>query len=245
MFRLFFSVALIMITFCSFGQGTIIFNKKYHWVNIYTKMPYLSVEEKDRMTMAWGKETDNKGENYKLTFTKDSSTYIIMEKEDNFGYSWEDGEDDLFIRDLKSKKTKDVRNLFGKNLLLEDDTPKYKWKILNELKDVAGYVCMKAETIDTVNNIPITAWFTDKLPISTGPEGFSGLPGMILALDYNTDDINIVATRVEVSTEKVRLPIPKKIKGKKMSYADYNAKKKKHIQLSITGRRNPYWEIRY
>jgi GLPGLI family protein len=80
--------------------------------------------------------------------------------------------------------------------------PKYKWKILNELKDIEGYVCMKAETKDTVNNVVIHAWFTDKIPVMSGPEGFSGLPGMILALDFNDDDVNIVATKVDMAPQK-------------------------------------------
>ena len=234
---------------CSFllssQSGTITFNRKYHWVNIASKIPYLSQEEKDRMKLTWGKDDENKGEDFLLTFNADGIVYAQIEKEDNYGYSWGQ-EDDIFIRDHKTKTTKDIRILLGKKYVVEDVIPKYKWKILNELKEVAGYVCMKAETKDTVNNIVIHAWFTDKIPEISGPEGFAGLPGMILALDFNDDDINIVATNVDLVSDKpVILPIPKKIKGKSIQYSEYNARKKKHIQLSVAGRRNPYWEMRY
>jgi hypothetical protein len=37
-------------------EGTITFNRKYHWVNIVTKMPFLSQEEKDRIKLTWGNE---------------------------------------------------------------------------------------------------------------------------------------------------------------------------------------------
>lgn len=226
--------------------GTITFNQKYNWSNIVTKMPYLSLEEKDRIKLTWGNEDDdNKGDDYILTFNVEGNIYQRKEKEDNYGYSWGE-EDDILIRDAKSKTTKDIRILLGKKYLIEDETPRYRWKILNELKDVAGFVCMKAETKDTVNDIVIHAWFTDKIPYMIGPEGFTGLPGMILALDFNIDDINIIATKVQLETEKpVTLPLPQKIKGKKILYHEYNSRKKKHIALSIAGRRNPFWDVRY
>ncbi|MBK8055857.1 MAG: GLPGLI family protein [Saprospiraceae bacterium] len=226
-------------------EGTITFNRKYHWVNIVTKMPFLSQEEKDRIKLSWGNESENKGEDFILTFNKEGSTYIRKEKTENYGYSW-DEEEDIFIRDHIGKKTKDIRILLGKKYIIEDEIPKMKWKILNELKDIEGYVCMKAETKDTVNNVVIHAWFTDKIPVMSGPEGFSGLPGMILALDFNDDDVNIVATKVDMAPQKpVVLPIPQKIKGKSILYAEFYSRKKKHINLSVQGRRNPYWDVRY
>ena len=241
-FWLFF---LLTNTLVSGQEGTITFNRKYHWVNIVSKMPYLSLEEKDRIKLSWGNDSENKGEDFILTFNKEGSTYIRKEKTENYGYSW-DEEEDIFIRDHIGKKTKDIRILLGKKYIIEDDIPKFKWKILNELKDVEGYVCMKAETKDTVNNVIIHAWFTDKIPVMSGPEGFSGLPGMILALDFNDDDVNIVATKVDMAPQKpVVLPIPKKIKGKSILYAEFYSRKKKHINLSVQGRRNPYWDVRY
>ena len=239
---------LLTNTLVSGQEGTITFNRKYHWVNIVSKMPYLSLEEKDRIKLTWGNDSENKGEDFILTFNKEGSTYIRKEKTENYGYSW-DEEEDIFIRDYIGKKTKDIRILLGKKYIIEDDIPKLKWKILNELKDIEGYVCMKAETKDTVNNVVIHAWFTDKIPVMSGPEGFSGLPGMILALDFNDDDVNIVATKVDMAPQKpqkpVVLPIPKKIKGKSILYAEFYSRKKKHINLSVQGRRNPYWDVRY
>lgn len=237
-------MCLYLLTYAQ--GGTITYNQKYNWLNIMGKLPYLSQEEKDRMKMVYGKNDDgDKGDDYILTFNDEGNIYQRKEKEDNYGYSWGE-EDDILIRDTKNRTTKDIRILLGKKYLIEDEIPKYRWKILNELKDVAGYVCMKAETRDTVNNIHIYAWFTDKIPYLVGPEGFTGLPGTILALDFNDDDINITATKVQIEKENVvTLPIPKKIKGKKITYEEYFSRKKKHITLSVAGRRNPYWEVRY
>lgn len=237
---------MVFVVLNSYGQGGIItYNKKYYWANIASKMPYISAEERDRIRLTWGSDdSDYKGTDYLLTFNTDGSVYKIKEKEENYGYSW--GEDeDIFIRNFETRTTSDQRELLGKLYLIEEEIPRFKWKILNELKEVAGYVCMKAETRDTVYDIVITAWFTDKIQFSGGPEGFGGLPGAILELNYNNDDMFIVASKVELSDDQTKLPLPKKLKGKKLTYQEYNSKKKKHITLSIAGRRNPYWELRY
>ncbi|MBK9581674.1 MAG: hypothetical protein IPO48_07185 [Saprospiraceae bacterium] len=68
--------------------------------------------------------------------------------------------------------------MVGKLYIIEGDIPKYKWKILNELKDVAGYVCMKAETIDTGIISQSQLGKIDKIKVLSGPEGFGGLPGV-------------------------------------------------------------------
>ena len=226
------------------GQsGKITFNKKVSWLNIITKLPYLSQEEKDRTMLTWGKDT-NKGQDFILTYVDSMSIYLEKESDENFGYNWSD-DPDIIMRNHSAKTTKDIRFLLGKKYLIEDDMPKYKWKILNELKDVAGYVCMKAETRDTVNNVVVEAWFTDKIPFRGGPEGYSGLPGMILELNMNVDDVRVVATKVEFSETSIELPVPKKMKGKATTYHDYNQKKMKHIKLSVEGKRNPYWAVPY
>ncbi len=226
------------------GQsGKITFNKKVSWLNIITKLPYLSQEEKDRTMLTWGKDT-NKGQDFILTYVDSMSIYLEKESDENFGYNWSD-DPDIIMRNHSAKTTKDIRFLLGKKYLIEDDMPKYKWKILNELKDVAGYVCMKAETRDTVNNVVVEAWFTDKIPFRGGPEGYSGLPGMILELNMNVDDVRVVATKVEFSETSIELPVPKKMKGKATTYQDYNQKKMKHIKLSVEGKRNPYWAVPY
>lgn len=225
-------------------SGKITYYRQYNWSNIATKMPFLSQEERDRILLTWGNDDGTyKGEPYVLTFNSEGSVYKAVENEENHGYSW--GEDeDVFVRYAADKKTRDERELLGKLWILEGEMPKYKWKMLNELKEIAGYVCMKAETRDTVLNITITAWYTDKIKAISGPEGFSGLPGMILALAYNQDDVTIEASKIELM-DIPELPVPKPKKGKKTTYEDYNARRKKHVTQSIEGKRNPFWEIRY
>jgi len=241
------TILFLMIGISLLGQmpeGKITYNRKTDWISIMSKLPYISQEEVDRVTLTWGNE-DNKGRNFDLSFKNNKSVYTYgkEEKTDNT-YSWK--KDVLvLIRDYNSKNIKDLREDLGTKFLIEDDLPKTKWKILNEIKEVEGYLCMKAETTNELKDQTIHAWFTDAIPFSGGPEGYGGLPGIILELDINDGDAIITATKVDLETAVEKLPIPKKMKGKKTNQADHNSKLEKFIAQSIEGQKNPYWRIRY
>lgn len=224
-------------------SGTIEFDRKMNWINVMSKLPYMTKEEIDRNRLTWGKMEGN-GQPYILHFNQNNSLYTYAEQENEYGYSWRQ-DDYVIIRDYENKTVHDKVDFLGKTYILNEDTPRMKWKILNEIKEVAGYLCMKAETYDPVKDIKIHAWFSDEIPVYGGPEGFSGLPGMILGLTFNDDDMIIEATKVNFTEEPVELPVPKKMKGKKITIEELNAKKKKYIVETIEGRKNPYWQMRY
>jgi GLPGLI family protein len=224
-------------------NGVVEYNRKVNWVEIVTSMPYLSQEEKDRARLTRGNDKGN-GQPFQLFINNGKSVYVEKEEVSEYGYSWRK-EKYLVIRDYKNKMIQDQVELLGKTYVIEEDAPRIKWKILNEIKEVAGYLCMKAETIDTVNDRIVHAWFTDQIPVYGGPEGYYGLPGLILALDYNDGEATITATKVTENSEPVELPIPKRIKGKKITQEEFNQKKEEHIADSIEGRKNPYWYMRY
>jgi len=225
-------------------QGKITYNRKTDWVSIMSKLPYLSQEEIDRMSMTWGNNDDNKGSNYELFFKNNKSLYTYKEEQSEYGYSWKKGAF-VLIRDHKNKTIKDHKEEIGTTFVVEDDLKKIKWKILNEIKEIEGYLCMKAETTNEIKGQTIHAWFTDAIPMSGGPEGYYGLPGMILELDINEGDALITATDVDLESPVEKLPIPKKMKGKKSDIASLNVRVEKFIKESIEGQKNPYWRIRY
>lgn len=226
------------------AEGMITYNRKTDWISIMSKLSYLSSEEVDRMRLTWGSNDDNKGRNYELYFKNDKTVYTYKEEESESGYSWRKSEY-LLIRDYKGKKIKDIKEDLGVKFLVEDEMPKTRWKILNEIKEIEGYLCMKAETKDTIKNQTIHAWFSDAIAFNGGPEGYGGLPGMILELDINDGDAVITATKVDLETPLEKLPIPKKMKGKKVDTAKLNDMIAEFIDESIEGQKNPYWRIRY
>jgi GLPGLI family protein len=225
-------------------QGIVTYNRKVNWITIMSNLPYMTSEEIDRNKLTWGDNSKNKGTNFELFFKKQKSLYTYKPEKSERGYS-RNGDKFVLIRDYKNKTTQDLVETLGKTYKIEDDAPKYRWKILNEIREIEGFLCMKAETTDTIKDQVIHAWFTDKIPFYGGPEGFGGLPGLILEIDINNGSSLITATNIDLETAEVKLPIPKKMKGKEITYTELNKKLSKYIKDSIEGEKNPYWRVRY
>ncbi len=136
-------------------------------------------------------------------------------------------------------------HIASKVYLIEDSLQVPNWKILNDIKDVAGHICMKAMIQDTVKNQKIIAWFAQDIPVSAGPERLYGLPGLILALDINDGAVTVEASRIESKKLTTELDLPKKQKGKKINEIAYQEMLRKFIQEKIKEERNPFWIIRY
>jgi len=225
-------------------QGIVSYNRKVDWIAIMSKLPFMTSEEIDRNKLTWGSNSKNKGTNFELYFKQHKSLYTYKKEKSERGYNRKNDKF-ILIRDTKNKTTNDLVETLGKTYKIEDDAPKYRWKILNEIKEINGYLCMKAETRDEMKDQTIHAWFTDKIPFYGGPEGFGGLPGLILEIDINNGSSLITATDIDLEVAEVKLPIPKKMKGKEISYEELNKKLAKFIKNSIEGEKNPYWRVRY
>lgn len=57
-----------------------------------------------------------------------------------------------------------------------------EWTITKESKVIDGYTCYLA-TINKLGDKKIKAWYAPKIPISHGPRGFNGLPGLIMEIE--------------------------------------------------------------
>ncbi len=239
-----------ILFFCSDGiaqavNGVITYNRKTDWVSIMTKLPWMAEEDINRAKLNFASWDKGEGTNYLLHFNSNESLYIKKEEEESDGgYSWSDSKFAL-QRNYKTGKVYDWIETLGKKYIIKDELPKYKWKILNEIREIEGYLCMKAETTDSIKNQTIHAWYTDAIPFNGGPEGFGGLPGTILELNINEGDAIITATNIDLTLPDGKLPAPKKIKGKEIDLLGYTALLQKYINESIDGKRNPYWRIRY
>ena len=238
---LFFAVA--SVSEAQMVEGKVTYNRKVDWISIMENLPYMTKEEIDRNRLTWGSR-DSKGRNYLLEFKNDKSLYTYKEEESEGGYS-RSKEKYIIVRDYQANQTNDWREFLGKKYRIQEEIPKHRWKILNEIREIDGYLCMKAETKDTIKDQVIHAWFADGIPFSGGPEGFGGLPGLILELDINDGEVLITATDVSGDSWDGKLSIPKKMKGKEITYAELDEKTKSYIDDSIEGKKNPYWRIRY
>lgn len=124
------------------------------------------------------------------------------------------------------------KEIFGKKFLIEDDLPKFHWKITNETKKIGQYTAVKAEHLQltqrvalSVNNSDqtpkmitdttlMTAWYAPEIPVSQGPSGTWGLPGLILELKNGS--ITYLCTKVVLNpTTPVTIHVPNK--GKRIT----------------------------
>ena len=244
LFKILFTIIIGSISLSSsaqFERSEIKYERKIFYSKMIKSLSYLSEEEKTRQMLVRGKD-EGRSQNYKLQVDPSTSLYTYGETENEYSWSWKQDEF-LLIHNIELNKIEQQRVIAGKLLVVEDDAPKTKWKIHNEIRQVADYLCMKAVTQDTIKGQEITAWFTTEIPISSGPEGLSGLPGLILMVEINDGTMVLEATEIKIMEGEIERP--KKIKGKKLDLEAYDIMLEEFFVQSIERKRNPYWYMRY
>lgn len=227
-------------------EGHIRYLIVHNWAKKMAAVDYISQQRKDESAYMWGKEEWKLFS--ELYFNKDASKYTDSEERveaEDMGYSWRK---DAYIirRDFARDSTHDVIELLGKVYLIDGVTSFPNWKIKNDLKEVAGHLCMNAFWEDTVKIQKITAWFALDIPVSAGPERFGGLPGLILELDVNDGAMIITADKLELMPLTKELDPPaKKVKGKLVTETEYLGVIKKHMEEKRKAEQPYFWGIRY
>jgi GLPGLI family protein len=124
----------------------------------------------------------------------------------------------VLYRDLDEDKVIESREFMGRTFLIKDEVNTQKWKLTGEKKTILHFDCQKAVLVDSTKNV--VAWFSTDIPVSSGPEAYNGLPGMILELDIDQGKRTYVATKAEIAPlEKDAIKAP--TKGKECTRADY------------------------
>ena len=112
--------------------------------------------------------------------------------------------------DLASKTSITQKTVFEELYLVKDSLRKINWKITDETREIAGYPCRRANAL-IMDSIYVVAFYTDKIPVSGGPESFTGLPGMILGVALPHDHLTWFATAVkDMPVAKAAFPMPTK-----------------------------------
>ena len=128
--------------------------------------------------------------------------------------------DNQFYVDIKKQKTIEKQEFMSRNFLIEDGVEASGWKLTGEQKSILDYSCQKAIKRDKEDK-EIIAWFTPAIPVSTGPVGYIGLPGLVLEVVTNNGDNTITAKSIELA-EVDKADISKPKKGKKVTREQYD-----------------------
>jgi GLPGLI family protein len=130
-----------------------------------------------------------------------------------------DAPKDKIYTNIRDGKTVEQRDFMTRKFLVSGDIAKSAWKMTGNQKTVLNYPCQEAVMIRDKDTT--TAWFTTAIPISAGPHGWSGLPGLILEATRNSD---ITITAQSVTPGPVEAGLIKEPKGgKKVTREEFRA----------------------
>lgn len=122
-----------------------------------------------------------------------------------------------------------------KNYAVYESFAVMKWKILDGEKKIKNYLCKKAQI--TFRGRTYTAWYAEKIPVSSGPWKFNGLPGLILSISdkeglykWEAKSITYPYKGKEIDFKKIAANNPK---FKSISYKDFDKKRIEAIQDKI------------
>jgi len=194
-------------------EGKIEYEKK---LNVYAQM------QDEREDDSWA-ELRKKGmpkfktTYFDLTFVSGKTLYKPgKENEDNNKLWQQPAEDNVIYNDMETGKTISQKKVFDQAFLIQDSIRKIKWKITDEMRNIAGFQCRRANAI-IMDSIYVVAFYTDEIVATGGPESFSGLPGMILGVALPHQHVTWFATKVmAIPTKPSDLIAP--TKGKKVNY---------------------------
>jgi GLPGLI family protein len=114
--------------------------------------------------------------------------------------------------DFKESKKIVQKNTGGTTYSITDDERQIQWKLTEEIREIAGYTCRRANAI-ILDSIYAVAFYCEKFPYQIGPESFAGLPGLILGISLPSEHISWFATKVTPMNEipKITAPTQKKV----------------------------------
>jgi GLPGLI family protein len=168
-----------------------------------------------------------------LYFDQDRSLfrYDALPKKDSIvengmiiGVIRSDSEGFPIYKDLKKRKsTYKYSGWAGKasKYIVEDTLPTINWSISpNETSDIKGYACQKAT--GEFGGRTYDVWFTEEIPVSTGPHRLWGLPGLILDAASRDGKVHFSFVGLRFSSEaKAKIVPPQQADGRFGSYAEF------------------------
>ncbi|WP_432412836.1 GLPGLI family protein [Rasiella sp. SM2506] len=155
--------------------------------------PDLSAMEKRMMSYSLSAQIEAQKSTYSLEIDKKQSYFYVNE----FLFSEFNGKSinelakvnaykGSFYQNSNTKKVWEQHNSNKKIITYTFDF--FDWELSKETEKILGYTCYKASTqftdphpsgsADLVREI--TVWYTPEIPLNFGPQGYGGLPGLIL-----------------------------------------------------------------
>lgn len=162
-------------------------------------------------------------DSFQLTFDDSISFYEPLGNVSSFlnGVGVPMAEKNKVYMNLLSNRYSAEKNAYYEKRLINDTITKIRWKLTDEIREIAGFECRRANALIN-DSIYIVAFYTDAIKTKSGPELFQGLPGMILGVALPHYHVSYFATKVNLIPSSEKLTPPSFIKeGKKIKRIDY------------------------
>lgn len=85
----------------------------------------------------------------------------------------------------------------GQTFLIEEPVPAHPWRLTGQTSTFLGYEVHQA-TAETAGGF-VEAWFAPAIPASVGPDGLTGLPGLVLLATFDGGRRTVSAKEVDLS----------------------------------------------
>jgi GLPGLI family protein len=184
-------------------NGTIEFERTLNMYNMIKKS--INKDNESYMQQAFDaykkNNTQFKKQKSILTFAKDKSIYtpVVEDTPPANNFFWSASpmtqQPNVVYTDLTTGLSTVQKKAFEEIFLVKDTTRHINWKITDETREILGYSCRRANAI-IMDSIYVVAFYTNEIPVSVGPESFTGLPGMILGVALPHDETTWFATKI-------------------------------------------------
>ncbi len=195
------SLVIAANTFAQVTQGRVVFERRTNLKKTLKGNPRAEqfITEKNKI----------RKENFELLFNESGSSFKYIEPEvEEEGFMKYMTQRNTVHHDLENNELMVIMNLWGNPAYMQDTAAARTWKITDRSREFDGYKGIRAiwEMNDSTR---IYAWFCPDIVPSSGPEGFRGLPGLILGMATEDGSIIYFAKEVElmeVTDEQVAYP---------------------------------------
>lgn len=172
-------------------------------------------------------QLSNRKQLFSLKFSNGKYLFEAIPDNQNNSNIMSIGVSSIIYMDINKDMAISQESILDRTFLIKETIKKYSWDITTETKEILGKSCTKAILKD---NSSIVAWFTTEIPVSFGPMGYYGLPGLILQMKTENKDYLIQ----NVTLPKENLLIEPPTKGKEITREEFEIlKKKKQENLGI------------
>ena len=201
-FLLILSFISVKLCLAQVSSGKLIYERK---TNLHKKFKGDTEE--------WIKDVDKiKIDEFELIFNDSLSVFKLKESELKEQMEWTTEKNTVY-QNFATKRKFTIKSIWGEKFNVADTLTYRKWKITDSHRNIAGFNCRKAiwEANDSTR---IYAWYCNEISVSSGPESFNGLPGLILGLATEDGSVIYFAKQIVLAKQTSLTLLPEKTKAK-------------------------------